>query len=115
MVDEKRLALSVAVELSYFNNNYQQWLYEYIHENGMIKQEQLIDLRQYRDDDSLTQEQMIEILIQKKATPQPRKKITITERRLNKYFPAYYSQIEIERVIVGLLEQWKASQESEDN
>lgn len=26
MVDEKRLALSVAVELSYFNNNYQQWL-----------------------------------------------------------------------------------------
>lgn len=115
MVDEKRLALSVAVELSYFNNNYQQWLYEYIHENGMIKQEQLIDLRQYRDDDSLTQEQMIEILIQKKATPQPRKKITITERKLNKYFPAYYSQIEIERVIVGLLEQWKASQESEDN
>lgn len=114
MVDEKRLALSVAVELSYFNNNYQQWLYEYIHENGMIKQEQLIDLRQYRDDDSLTQEQMIEILIQKKATPQPRKKITITERRLNKYFPAYYSQIEIERVIVGLLEQWKASQESEE-
>ena len=114
MVDEKRLALSVAVELSYFNDNYQQWLYEYIHENGMIKQEQLIDLRQYRDDDSLTQEQMIEILIQKKATPQPRKKITITERRLNKYFPAYYSQIEIERVIVGLLEQWKASQESEE-
>ena len=114
MVDEKRLALSVAVELSYFNNNYQQWLYEYIHENGMLKQEQLIDLRQYRDDDSLTQEQMIEILIQKKATPQPRKKITITERRLNKYFPAYYSQIEIERVIVGLLEQWKASQESEE-
>ncbi|SCY24306.1 chromosome partitioning protein, ParB family [Butyrivibrio hungatei] len=114
MVDEKRLALSVAVELSYFNNNYQQWLYEYIHENGMLKQEQLIDLRQYRDDDSLTQEQMIEILIQKKATPQPRKKITITERRLNKYFPAYYSQIEIERVIVGLLEQWKASQEGEE-
>ena len=114
MVDEKRLALSVAVELSYFNNNYQQWLYEYIHENGMIKQEQLIDLRQYRDDNSLTQEQMIEILIQKKATPQPRKKITITERRLNKYFPAYYSQIEIERVIVGLLEQWKASQEGEE-
>ena len=114
MVDEKRLALSVAVELSYFNNNYQQWLCEYIHENGMLKQEQLIDLRQYRDDDSLTQEQMIEILIQKKATPQPRKKITITERRLNKYFPAYYSQIEIERVIVGLLEQWKASQEGEE-
>ncbi|SFU87749.1 ParB/RepB/Spo0J family partition protein [Butyrivibrio sp. M55] len=114
MVDTGRLALSVAVELSYFNHTYQQWLYEYIHENGMLKQEQLLDLRQYRDDDSLTQEQMIEFLIQKKATPQTRKKITITERKLNKYFPAYYSQTEIERVIVGLLEQWKASQESEE-
>lgn len=94
MVDEGRLALSVAVEISYLNKNYQQWLYEYIHENGMIKQEQLMDLRQYRDDDSLTQEQMIDILIQNRATPQTRKKITFTERKLNKYFPAYYSQSE---------------------
>ncbi len=115
MVDAGRLALAVAVEISYLNHNYQQWLYEYINENGMVKQEQLMDLRQYRDDDSLTQEQMIDILIKNKATPQKRKKITITERKLNKYFPAYYSQTEIESVIVGLLEQWKASQESEDN
>lgn len=114
MVDAGRLALAVAQEISYFNDTYQQWLYEYIHENGMIKQEQLMDLRQYRDDDSLTQEQMIDILIQKRSTPQTRKKILITERKLNKYFPAYYSQSEIERVIVSLLEQWKASQESEE-
>lgn len=115
MVDAGKLAVFVGVEISYLNHNYQQWLYEYINENGMVKQEQLMDLRQYRDDDSLTQEQMIDILIKNKATPQKRKKITITERKLNKYFPAYYSQTEIESVIVGLLEQWKASQESEDN
>ena len=72
-------------------------------------------MRRYREDDSLTQEQLIDILIKNKATPNKRKKITITERKLNKYFPAYYSQTEIESVIVGLLEQWKASQESEDN
>ena len=114
MVDEGRLSFLVAVEISYLNHKYQQWIWEYIHENGMIKQEQLMDLRQYRDDDSLTQEQMIDILIQKRSTPQTRKKILITERKLNKYFPAYYSQSEIERVIVSLLEQWKASQESEE-
>ncbi|WP_294241225.1 ParB/RepB/Spo0J family partition protein [Pseudobutyrivibrio sp.] len=114
MVDAGRLALQMGAEMSYFNKTYQQWLYEYIHENGMIKQEQILDLRQYRDDDSLTQEQMIDILIQKRSTPQTRKKILITERKLNKYFPAYYSQSEIERVIVSLLEQWKASQESDD-
>lgn len=114
MVDAGRLAFLVAVEISYLNKKYQQWIYEYIHENGMIKQEQLMDLRQYRGDDSLTQEQMIDILIQGRATPQTRKKITITERKLNKFFPAYYTQPEIERIIVGLLEQWKQEHESEE-
>lgn len=112
MVDEKRLALAMAVELSYFNKNVQQWLYEYIRENGMIKQEQIMDLRSYRGDKNMTQEQLIGILIKSRSTTEKRKKITFTERRLNKYFPAYYSQTEIERVIVGLLEQWKAEQEA---
>ena len=114
MVDEGRLSLLVAVEISYLNQTYQQWIYEFIHENGMIKQEQLMDLRKYRDDDSLTQEQMIDILIKGRSTPQTRKKFTITERKLNKFFPAYYSQPEIERIIYGLLEQWRQEHESED-
>lgn len=112
MVDEKRLALAMAVEFSYFNKNVQLWLYEYIKENGMIKQEQIMELRQYREDKSMTQEQLIGILVKSRSTTEKRKKITITERKLNKYFPAYYSQTEIERVIVGLLEQWKAEQEA---
>ena len=111
MVDAKRLALSVAVELSFLNKNMQQWIYEYIKENGMIKQEQLMELRQYRDDNSMTQKQLINILIQGRATVAKRKKITITERKLNKYFPAYYSQTEIEKVLVSLLEKWKEDQE----
>ena len=111
MVDEKRLALSVAVELSFLNKNIQQWIYEYIHENGMIKQEQLMELREYRDNAAITQEELLEVLIKNKATVAPRKKVTITERKLNKYFPAFYSQTEIEKVIVGLLEQWKQDQE----
>ncbi|WP_026522551.1 ParB/RepB/Spo0J family partition protein [Butyrivibrio sp. VCB2001] len=113
MIDEGRLAVAIGVEISYFNHTYQQWLWEYIHENGMIKQEQLMDLRQYRDDDSLTQEQMIDILIQKRATPQIKKKVTFNERKLNKYFPAYYSQPEIERIMISLLEEWKRTHESE--
>lgn len=111
MVDEKRLALAMAVEISYFNKNVQQWLYEYIKENGMIKQEQIMELRPYREDKNMTQEQLINVLVKSRSTTEKRKKITITERKLNKYFPAYYSQTEIERVIVGLLEQWKAEQE----
>ncbi len=113
MVDTKRLAISVAVEISYLNKDIQQWLYEYIRENGMIKQEQIMDLREYRDNNSLMQDQLIDILNKGRATVSKRKKITITERKLNKHFPAYYSQAEIERVLVGLLEQWKQDQENE--
>ena len=114
MVDEKRLALSVAVELSYMNKNVQQWIYEFIRENGMIKQEQLMELRKYRDDKNMTQEQLINILIGSVSTVPASKKITLNERKLHKFFPAYYSKAEMERVIFGLLEQWKQAQDSEE-
>lgn len=114
MVDEKRLALSVAVELSYMNRNVQQWIYEFIRENGMIKQEQLMELRKYRDDRNMTQEQLITILIGSASTVPTSKKITLNERKLHKFFPAYYSKAEMERVIFGLLEQWKQAQDSEE-
>ena len=114
MVDEKRLALSVAVELSYMNKNVQQWIYEFIRENGMIKQEQLMELRKYRDDKNMTQEQLINILIGSVSTVPVSKKITLNERKLHKFFPAYYSKAEMERVILGVLEQWKQAQDSEE-
>lgn len=115
MVDSKRLALSVAVEISYLNEQIQQWIYEYIRQNGMIKQEQLMDLRQYRENGNITQEQLIDILNQGRSTVQTRKKVTLSERKLNKFFPAYYSQTEMERIIYGLLAQWKEQQEEDES
>ena len=114
MVDEKRLAVSVGVELSFMNKNVQQWIYEFIRENGMIKQEQLMELRKYRDDSNMTQDQLINILIASMSTTPVSKKITLNERKLHKFFPAYYSKTEMEQVILGLLEQWKQAQESEE-
>ena len=114
MVDEKRLALSVAVELSYMNKNVQQWIYEFIRENGMIKQEQLMELRKYRDDNNMTQDQLINILIGSASSAPISKKITLNERKLHKFFPAYYSKTEMEQVIFGLLAQWKQEQENKE-
>lgn len=115
MVDTKRLALSVAVEISYLNEQIQKWIYEYIRQNGMIKQEQLMDLRQYRENGNITQEQLIDILNQGRSTVQTRKKVTLSERKLSKFFPAYYSQTEMERIIFGLLAQWKEQQEEDES
>ena len=96
------------------NKNFQQWIYEFIRENGMIKQEQLMELRKYRGDNNMTQEQLINLLIESVSTVPVSKKITLNERKLHKFFPAYYSKTEMERVIFGLLEQWKQAQESEE-
>ena len=113
MVDKKRLAVSVGVELSFLNKDMQQWVYEYIKENGMIRQVQLMVLRNYREDNTMTQEMLIEVLNGCISTLSASKKITLTERKLKKYFPAYYSKAEMERVITSLLEQWKYAQEGE--
>ena len=45
MVDRKKLQFTVAVEISYIDPVVQQWLYEYIRENGFIKPAQVIALR----------------------------------------------------------------------
>ena len=114
MVDDKRLAVAVAVELSYLNKTMQGWIYDYIKLHGMIRQEQLIILRDYRGDCNITQDQLTNMLLANVSTVATSKKITLNERKLKKYFPAYYSKAEMERVVYGLLEQWKQAQEQEE-
>ena len=72
-------------------------------------------LRNYREDTNLTQEQLITLLHGCIATVSKTKKITINERRLHKFFPAHYSKTEMERIIFGLLQQWKEAQGEDEN
>lgn len=107
MVDKKRLALSVAVELSYLSRTFQQWSYEYIYEKGMIKQEQLMELRAYRGKEGLTREQFLTVLDESRACIKRSPKVTLSGRKLSKFFPAYYSRDEMEGIIFELLAKWK--------
>lgn len=111
LVDEKRIPLYTAVELSYFTREIQKWLYQYIRENGVPKTVEVSELRQNIDQSVLTQEQMIEYLNGTRQVPESTGKITFTEKKLNKYFPAYMSRKEREAVILQLLEKWKSEQE----
>lgn len=107
MVDKKRLALSVAVELSYLSKTVQQWSFEYIYQKGMIKQEQLMELRKYRDKEDLTREQFLTVLDESMAYIKRAPKVTLSGRKLSKFFPAYYSRNEMEGIIFELLAKWK--------
>ena len=47
LVDKKKLPFTIAVEISYIDKKIQQWLYEYIRDNGFIKPKQISALREH--------------------------------------------------------------------
>ena len=114
MVDRKRLNFTIAVDISYIDKQVQQWLYEYIRENGFIKPNQIATLRKYlkQGEPVMTQQLMISILNSVIPVNAPTKKVTFYEKKLLKYFPANYSAKDMEQVIVTLLEKWKKEQEA---
>ena len=111
MVDNKRLNFTIAVDISYIDKQIQSWLYEYISDNGFIKPNQISNLRQYLEQGNMTQQMMISILNSSILAKPSIKRVAFSEKKLAKYFPAYYTADDMERVIVKLLEEWKKEQE----
>lgn len=115
MVDRKRLNFTIAVDISYIDKQVQQWLCEYIRENGFIKPNQITALRKYvgQNETVMTQQLMISILNSVIPVKAPSKKVTFNETKLLKYFPEHYSTKEMEQVILSLLDRWKKDKEAE--
>ncbi len=113
LVDRKRLNFTIAVDISYIDKQVQPWLYEYIRENGFIKQNQISALRKYMDQGSTTMTQHLMISILNSAIPikPPAKKVTLQERKLMRYFPPNYTVKQMEEIIVTLLGDWKKEHE----
>lgn len=107
MVDSKRLQFTAGVEISYIDKEIQQWICEYIHENGNVKQNQIVILRQELLNGAITQSQLIDILNENAIGRIPKKKVTLSENKLSQYFPPHYTSAEMEKVIVELLANWK--------
>ena len=107
LVDASKINFVVAVDISYIDKGIQKWLYEYIHDNGVIKAEQVSALRKRLESGTVNQSQMIMILNDNLKGRLPSRKVTLTEKKLNKYFPATYSADDMEGIIVTLLEEWK--------
>lgn len=111
MVDRKKLQFTVAVDISYIDPVVQQWLYEYIRENGFIKPAQVIALRKYLQIEKVNQQRMIMILNENMpGSTSINRKITFSEDKLSKYFPPFYSQLDMENIMIELLEEWKKKQ-----
>ena len=111
LVDKKKLQFTVAVDISYLDREIQKWIYEYIRDNGFIKPSQISALRKHLETETISQNFMISIFNNCIAPKTKNRKVTISEKKLTKYFPLEYSEEQMERIIVSLLEKWKTEQE----
>ena len=92
LVDDKKLQFTVAVDISYIDKEIQKWIFEYIRDNGFIKPNQITALRKQLETETVSQNFMISIFNNAIAPKKTNRKITLSEKKLTRYFPPEYSQ-----------------------
>ena len=103
MVDDGRIALSPAVELSYLTRDEQAELWDLIgQEDATPSLSQSLRMKQLSREAKLTPEVLYAILTEEK--PNQKEQIRIKTESLRKYFPRNYSAQQMEREIIKLLE-----------
>ena len=109
-VDQKRIQFTVAVEISYIEQEIQRWLYAYIRDNGMVKLNQISILRTELQAGAMTEAKMITLLNNSQPGKLPSSKLTFTEKKLREDFPPAYTTTQMRNVIEKLLGEWKQTQ-----
>ncbi len=110
LVDKKALALATAVEVSFLDHEVQQMLYEYMCENEICKTFQIFALRDYlKENDTITKMELMRILNENAPKDESNRfqQLTITKKKLQEYFPTFYTKAQMEKVLFSLLEEWK--------
>lgn len=105
LVDEKKLSMVMAVEISYLNEDVQQTIYDKIVEGKKINLGNLKELK--KKDDISTED--IEDLISPSKQEKVRTicNVTLKENKLAQFFEPTYTKQEMEEIIYSLLEEWK--------
>ena len=105
MVDEEKIALRPAVELSYFSHPLQEKLYEIIDmEQCTPSHAQTIRMRKLFEKGALTEEVMLTIMQEEK--PNQREKLVIRDSRVQKLLPKNLPVSKREEYIVRALEYY---------
>ena len=110
MVDLGKIQFVPAVDLSYLDEQIQKWVCEYIKDNGFIKPVQISALKNYPNLSKANQFSVISIMNDALPKKSSSAKVSLSEKKLDKYFPSHFTAKERENVIIQLLEQWSAEQ-----
>lgn len=105
MVDDKQIAFSPAVEISYLAEKEQQALLETIQaEDCTPSLAQAQRMKKLSQDGKLNGDVILGIMTEEK--PNQKEKLTIPKDRLSRFFPQDYSAQQMEEVIMQLVETW---------
>ena len=106
LVDQKQLSMVGAVTISYYDQELQKWIYEYIKEMGMIRPVQVEALKAQTNLENITKYTLNQILNDALPEKKADGKIVFSKRKLDKFFPEHLSPVEREEVIIRLLSKW---------
>ena len=108
MVDNKRIALNPAVELSYLKPTEQTMLLDTMDcEQTTPSLSQAQRLKRFSQEGKLTEESMLAIMSEEKKSDIDR--ISIPRDTIKKYFPKDYTPKQMEDQIIALLKRWSRS------
>jgi ParB family chromosome partitioning protein len=106
MVDDKKIAMTPAVELSYLKPEEQTLLLDTIEsEQATPSLSQAQRLKNFSQEGHLNEDSMLAIMSEEKK---PEKNdLTIKADKLQKYFPKSYTPQQMEQIIIRLLDGWQ--------
>ena len=114
MVDEKKIAMTPAVELSYLKPEEQQMLVTTIdYEQATPSLSQAQRMKKQSQEGKLTEDSMLAIMCEQKKPAWD--KVTLGGEKLREYFPKNYTPAQIETVIYRLLDLWQKKKQKAEN
>ena len=113
-VDNKKITITMGVDISYLDEQIQKWVYEYYKDNGFLKPVQVEALKNYPNLSNATQQSVISIMNDALPRKSASAKITFSEKKLDKYFPSHFTSKDRENIIIQLLEKWSEEQGQEE-
>lgn len=112
MVDERKIALNPAYELSFLKKEEQEQLLDAMDsEQATPSLSQAQRLKKYSQEGHLTPDVMCAIMSEEKKSEWDR--VTLTSETLRKYFPKSYTPKKMQETIVKLLEAWQRQRQRE--
>ena len=113
MVDEKKIAMRPAVELSYLTKEEQEILYDTMESEACTPSHaQAIKIRKFSAEGRLNEDVLLSIMAEEK--PNQVEQWKIPKNRLKKYFPSGTSQQKMEETIIKALELYRKREKSRE-